>query len=186
PRCGRTSRSVESDESFAVPENREQIRADAVAARLDERQRDRGRERGIDRAAAAQEHRDARLRGERLRRRDGRLRKDRLASRWIGKRPVEGTRGVRGRSLVVHRRDYAAAVTPPLPQTLPRASCECWATRSATRAAPPQSTIRPKSVDAQKRADPHVRAAMHAVSSLPSWVRARSRAAAGPARTRAS
>ena len=92
PRGRRAARRVESDELAAGPQDREQIGAEPVAAGLDDRQRDRGGERRVDRVAALGEHRDARLRGERLRRRDDVAREDGLAPRRIGQLPVEALR----------------------------------------------------------------------------------------------
>ena len=65
-------------------------RADAVAARLDDRQRDRGGQRRVDGVAAAREHRDARLRGERLRGRDDVAGEERLPPRGVGQRTSRG------------------------------------------------------------------------------------------------
>jgi len=41
---------------FSVPDDGEEIAADAVGNRLDHRERDRGRERRVDRVAAGEEH----------------------------------------------------------------------------------------------------------------------------------
>src|SRR6185437_8459661 len=60
------SRGVQADEAATIPEDCEEVRTDAVAARLDDCQRDCRRERRVDCVAAAREHRDTRLRGERL------------------------------------------------------------------------------------------------------------------------
>ncbi len=66
----RAARCIQSREGLAVPHDREEIAAEAVAARLDHRQRDGARERSIDRVAALLQHGDARTDRERLRRRD--------------------------------------------------------------------------------------------------------------------
>jgi hypothetical protein len=73
----------------AVPQDREEIAADAVAAGFDDGQRDRRRQRRVDGVSAALKHRDAGLGGERLRRGDGIPRENRLAPRPIREVPVE-------------------------------------------------------------------------------------------------
>ncbi len=99
PRLRRAARRIQSDQLAAGPQDREEIRPEAVAARFDQRERDRGGERGVDRVAAAGEHRDTRLRGERLGRGDRVAREDRLPARRVGQVPVEGDARCRG---VVH------------------------------------------------------------------------------------
>jgi hypothetical protein len=66
----RAARRVEAAELAAVPDDGEEVAADAVADRLDDRQRDRRRDRRVDRIAAPMQHRESRLHGERLRRGD--------------------------------------------------------------------------------------------------------------------
>ncbi len=78
-RCGRAAGSVEAVELLAVPDDGIGVGADAVRYRLDQRQRDRGGEDRVDRAAAGGEHLQAGLRGERLRGRDHVRREQRLA-----------------------------------------------------------------------------------------------------------
>ena len=136
PRGGRPAGRVEPDEFAARPHEREQIGAEAVAAGLDDRQRDRGRQRGVDGVAALGEHRDARLRREGLRRRDRVAREDRLPARRVGKVPVEGHRRARAGSRAMRRAATAAAAHGTcgatrvrLPGRLPRASCGCSARR---------------------------------------------------------
>ncbi len=60
-RRGSAARCIESDKLAPVPDDREQIAAETVAARLDDRERDGRCERRIDGVAAALKHRDARL-----------------------------------------------------------------------------------------------------------------------------
>ena len=92
-RGGRAARCVETCESATVPDDREKVAAEAVAARLDDGQRDRGRERRVDGIAAALEHPDARLGGERLRGGDRIAGEDRLPPGRVGHCPVEVQHG---------------------------------------------------------------------------------------------
>ena len=84
----RAAGSVEAVQLIAVPDDREGIAADSVHGRLDDRQRDRRGDGRIDRIAAARQHREARLSGQRLRRCHDIGGKHRHAVRCIGKRPV--------------------------------------------------------------------------------------------------
>ena len=93
PRGGRASRGVETRELAAVPDNGEQVAADPVAARLDDRQCNRGRQRGVDRVATGAQHGQPSLRRERLRGRDDIACKDRRAARCVGNVPVEAWTG---------------------------------------------------------------------------------------------
>ncbi len=89
PRHRGAARSIQADQFVPAPQDREQIRTDAVAAGLDHGERDGRGQRGIHCVAAARQHRETGLRRKRLRRRDGVAGKDRLAARRVGVRPVE-------------------------------------------------------------------------------------------------
>ena len=92
PALRRASRAVEADEALAVPENGEGVRAYAVRRRFNDGERDRGGQAGIHRIPAAREHRQARLRGERLRSRHHVLRENGHALRRIREVPGEHER----------------------------------------------------------------------------------------------
>src|SRR4029453_18086385 len=88
----RATRRVQPGECAAIPDDGKKIAADAVAARFEDRQGDGGRQRRVDRVAATLKHRDARLRGERLRRRYRVARENGLTPRRVGQCPVEAQR----------------------------------------------------------------------------------------------
>jgi hypothetical protein len=83
----RAARGVEAVQLAPSPDQRECVAADAVLARLDHRQRDRGGERGIHCVAAAQEHCEPGRRGQRLRGADHIGGKQWHALRGVGKIP---------------------------------------------------------------------------------------------------
>ncbi len=90
PCRGRTARGVEAVQLLAVPDDRVGVRADAVGHGLHQRQRDRGGEDRVHRAASRGEHLYARLRGERLRSADDVFREQRLARPVVGELPGKG------------------------------------------------------------------------------------------------
>ena len=101
-------------QGLAVPQDRERVRAQAVAARLDHGQRHGGRDRSVDRIAALGQHRQPRLRRQRLRGRHHVGRQHGRALRRIGQRHVEA--GLDGRG---HRRDtYIGGTRPSLPTVM--------------------------------------------------------------------
>ena len=88
PARGRAARGVEAVQPAALPHQREAVAADAVHDRLDHRQRDGRRQRGVDGVAATGEGRRASLCGQGLRGRDDVARQHGLPAGGIGKRPV--------------------------------------------------------------------------------------------------
>ncbi len=97
-RRGRAARGVQAVQLLAVPDDGEGVRADAVGHRLHHRQRDRGGEGRVHRAAALGEHPQARLRGERLRGAHDVCRQDRLSRPGVGEVPTERRGHVRERN----------------------------------------------------------------------------------------
>ena len=92
PGTRRASGTIQAVQLLAVPDDGEGIAADAVAGRLDDGQGDRGRKGRIDRIAAARQHLQTRLGGERLRGGHHIPGKNRHPLRWIGKGPAKGHR----------------------------------------------------------------------------------------------
>ena len=89
PRRRRPARGIEPMQLRSVPEDAERVRAEAVAARLDDRHHRRRGDRSIDGVAAALDHAEARLRRERVRGRDDVAREDRDARRRVARLPIE-------------------------------------------------------------------------------------------------
>src|SRR6185295_876037 len=90
PARGRASRSVETVQLLAIPQNAERIAANTVAGRLDNRQRDRRRKYRVNGVAAFEHHAQPGLRRERLGGRDHIAREHRHALRRIRKLPLKG------------------------------------------------------------------------------------------------
>ncbi len=83
----RPPRGVQSVQLAVRPDQRKTVAADPVHARLDHRQRNRRGKSGVDRVAAAQIHRKARGRRQRLRGADDIGSEQRHALRDVGERP---------------------------------------------------------------------------------------------------
>ena len=90
PAFGRAARGVDAVELFAVPEDGEEVRADAVGDRFHQRQRDGGGEDGVHGVPALEHHAHPGLRRERLGGGDDVGREDRLTRPAVGEIPVVG------------------------------------------------------------------------------------------------
>src|SRR5207249_6487651 len=110
----RASGGIKPGELAAVPNQSKQIAAESVAARLEDSERDRGRERCVERVAAGAQRGNPCLRGERLRRGDNIAGEDGLPSRRGGQVPFHLS---------------ASDITSRLRRTPPRESCEIAARR---------------------------------------------------------
>ena len=89
PGTRRASGAIQAVEFLAVPDDCESVAAYAVAGRFDDGQGNRRRKGRIDRVAAASQHLQPRLGGERLRGSHYIPGKNRHPLRWIGKRPAK-------------------------------------------------------------------------------------------------